>query len=1132
MNRRGITLIAALCLICFGSLAQDTLKVMTYNIWDGLEHKPDRRARFVEYIRQENPDILMLDELVELTADSLSALAKDCGYAHSAILKEEWYPVGVISRTPVEVVCRKYNTIEEVFGRQTGFWHGIMHVRTGGLDLIITHLSPFDWKFRLREAKQITSYIDSLGLKDYLVAGDLNSFSPYDADRMTSLTKWRRNAAKGDAKRPQWSNLNEEGMFDLTTQTHFLSHGLTDPMPLFMPKAAERVTHPTMYSRPKIGTREELAEIQTRIDYILLSPSLMQRCVGAQVVPVEGVSDHYPVKVLLKKNDWRNSDLTPAERAKDLVSKMTLEEKVAQIRHLHSGDLFDGQILNMSRLAERAGKTGRGFVEGFPLTAENCRENFRRIQKYLVDSTRLGIPAFIVGESLHGSVHEGSAIFPQNIALASTFNPELAYMRAGATSSDLRFEGINQVLSPCMDVVRDLRWGRVEETYGEDPYLNSIFAYNEVKGYLDNGIQPMLKHFGPHGNPSGGLNLAGVNCSGAEFRDVYMYPFEYVIRNLPVNAVMSTYNTTNGVPNSASPELLTAFLRDTLGFQGYVYSDWGAIEMLHTFHKTAPTRADAALQALGAGLDAEASSDCFPFIPALIEAGKMDPVMLDRAVERVLTAKFAAGLFEDPYGDRKTIGVLHGDDAVRLSRRIADESIILLKNEGSLLPLNADSVRSLAVIGPNADQVQFGDYSWSRSNKDGVTPLQALKVLLEPKNVKINYSRGADLMSLDESMIPEAVKTAENSDAAILFLGSASASLARDYSGSNCGEGFDLADLELTGAQQKLLDAVLETGRPVVLVLVAGKPFAIPEAKEKVPAIVAQWYAGERQGEAIADMLFGITNPSGHLTVSVPRSAGHLPSYYNHLPGDRGYYRAPGSYGRPGRDYVFSSPKPLWAFGHGLSYTDFTLSDLQVVPAEDSVRIKVTVSNTGSREGAAVPQLYVRHRYSSVPTPVLALKNFAKTGIEPGQSRIVDLSIPLASLSFTGADGVRKTEPGEVDFLVGFASDNTPLSTTVTIGCPEETLPVTDVADGDAGYKGSGKKINVRGQLRDIQATVIPGVRIHSAKQGKVLAVSGKDGSFSIRVADNDRLLMSAPGYADKTVYVSGRGNINVTLSR
>ena len=349
---------------------------------------------------------------------------------------------------------------------------------------------------------------------------------------------------------------------------------------------------------------------------------------------------------------YQQAGLPVSQRVDDLMKRMTLEEKIAQIRHLHSWDIFNEQTLDKEKLTAVVGETGYGFVEGFPLTGENCRSSMREIQEYMLTRTRLGIPAFTVAESLHGSAHEGSTIFPQNIALGSTFNPALAYRRACMTADDLHAQGMRQVLAPCIDVVRDLRWGRVEESYGEDPYLCGIFAQSEVKGYLDSGISPMLKHYGPHGNPLGGLNLASVDCGLYDLHAVYLKPFEMVLRHLPVYAVMSTYNSWNRIPNSASRYLLTDILRDRWRFKGYVYSDWGAIEMLETFHHTAANKAEAATQALTAGLDVEASSECYPELFRLVKEGKLDESYINTAVRRVLTAKFECGLFEDPYGDK------------------------------------------------------------------------------------------------------------------------------------------------------------------------------------------------------------------------------------------------------------------------------------------------------------------------------------------------------------------------------------------------------------------------------------------------------------------------------------------------
>ena len=679
---------------------------------------------------------------------------------------------------------------------------------------------------------------------------------------------------------------------------------------------------------------------------------------------------------------YQQAGLPVSQRVDDLMKRMTLEEKIAQIRHLHSWDIFNEQTLDKEKLTAVVGETGYGFVEGFPLTGENCRSSMREIQEYMLTRTRLGIPAFTVAESLHGSAHEGSTIFPQNIALGSTFNPALAYRRACMTADDLHAQGMRQVLAPCIDVVRDLRWGRVEESYGEDPYLCGIFAQSEVKGYLDSGISPMLKHYGPHGNPSGGLNLASVDCGLYDLHAVYLKPFEMVLRHLPVYAVMSTYNSWNRIPNSASRYLLTDILRDRWGFKGYVYSDWGAIEMLETFHHTAANKAEAAIQALTAGLDVEASSECYPELFRLVKEGKLDKSYIDTAVRRVLTAKFECGLFENPYGNRYTAsGEMHSLRSVELSRQIAEESIVLLKNENNLLPLDMNKLTSIAVLGPNADQVQFGDYTWSRDNKDGITPLQGIKALVGEK-IKINHAVGCSMMSRDTTGIGEAVEATLKSDVAVIFCGSSSASLARDYTRTNCGEGFDLSDLSLTGAQSDLIQAVYATGKPVILVLVSGKPFAISWEKEHIPAIVAQWYGGEQEGYAIADVLFGKVNPSGHLTYSFPQSAGHLPVYYNHLPSDKGFYKRPGSYEQSGRDYVFSSPEPLWAFGHGLSYTTFSFDkmecDKNIYASGDTIEVKVQVRNTGQRTGKEVVQLYVRDLVSSVVTPVKQLKAFAK----------------------------------------------------------------------------------------------------------------------------------------------------------
>ena len=487
-----------------------------------------------------------------------------------------------------------------------------------------------------------------------------------------------------------------------------------------------------------------------------------------------------PGMIFAQQLPYRQSSLPISERVDDLLGRMTLEEKIAQIRHIHSWNVFNGQDLDMEKLGKFTGGVSWGFVEGFPLTGVNCKKNMQLIQKFMVENTRLGIPVFTVAESLHGSVHEGSTIYPQNIAMGSTFRPELAYRKAAMITKDLHAQGMHQVLAPCIDVVRDLRWGRVEESFGEDPVLCGLFGIAEVKGYMDNGISPMLKHYGPHGNPLSGLNLASVECGLRDLHEVYLKPFEMVIRNTPVLAVMSTYNSWNHVPNSASHYLLTEVLRGQFGFKGYVYSDWGAIEMLKTLHRVAHNSEEAAMQAFTAGLDVEASSNCYPLLAGLIQKGKLDEEVLNESVRRVLYAKFKMGLFEDPYGEQYSHSEMHGAESIRLSKEIADESVVLLKNENGLLPLNADKLKSVAVIGPNADQVQFGDYTWSRNNKDGVTPLEGIRRLLGGK-ATVRYAKGCDLVSLNAGGIKEAVEAVRKSEVAILFCGSASAEIGRAH---------------------------------------------------------------------------------------------------------------------------------------------------------------------------------------------------------------------------------------------------------------------------------------------------------------------------------------------------------------
>ena len=830
---------------------------------------------------------------------------------------------------------------------------------------------------------------------------------------------------------------------------------------------------------------------------------------------------------------YKNPLLPTEERVNDLLSRMTLKEKIAQIRHLHSWDVLDEQNLNSSKLVQLCASGGYGFFEGFPLTAINCRKVFREIQTFLVENTRLGIPGFSVAESLHGVVQDGATIYPQNIAMGSTFNVELAYAKTRQISGELNTMGIKQVLAPCIDVVRDLRWGRVEESFGEDPYLCSRMAVAEVKGYMDHGISPMLKHYGPHGNPQGGLNLASVECGIRDLFDIYLKPFEAVFKETGIMAVMSSYNSWNREPNSASYFMLTDILRNKFGFRGYVYSDWGVIDMLIRFHKTAATPYDAASQVLKAGLDVEASSSCFVALEPKVRSGEFDVRYIDQAVKRVLRAKFELGLFEDPYQENTVFRIpIRTKESIGLSKCIADESTVLLKNENNLLPLDINSLKSIAVVGPNADCVQFGDYTWSKNKKDGITPLQGIQKLVG-KKMKVNYAKGCSISSLDTSGIAEAVQAAEKSDCAIVFVGSSSAAFVRHSAEpSTSGEGMDLSNIELTGAQNELIRAIHATGKPVVLVLVSGKPFAIPYVKDCIPAVLAQWYAGEQAGHSIADILFGKVNPSGKLTFSFPQSTGHLPVYYNHLSTDKGYYKEPGTYETPGRDYVFSSPEPLWAFGHGLSYTSFDYekveTDKQNYNPYDTIHVTARIRNTGKMDGKEVVQVYVRDMVSSVMTPVKQLKAFTKVGLRPGESKKVNLSIPVSELFLTDNQGDRYLEHGKFELQVGTSSTDISSRMMIEVGYAPFALKGDNLRRNNV-ENVNGKVVEIKGCIRDVQATPMSGVRVKSSfSQNETF--TNKEGCYTISAHSDESLTFSKVGYVIQTQDVKSRSQISVQL--
>lgn len=644
----------------------------------------------------------------------------------------------------------------------------------------------------------------------------------------------------------------------------------------------------------------------------------------------------------------------------------------------------------------------------------------------------------------------------------------------------------------------------------------------------------MIKHFGAHGAPQGGLNLASVSCGQRELLSIYLKTFETVVKEAKPWAVMSSYNSWNNEPNSSSHYLMTELLRDRWDFQGYVYSDWGAIGMLNYFHKTAQNSAEAAIQALTAGLDAEASDNSYAELQQLVENGMLDVKYIDQAVARILTAKFNMGLFEYPLPMEKNYDkVVHAPAHVSLARKIAEESIVLLQNENNILPLQMNKLKSIAVIGPNADQVQFGDYTWSRDNKDGVTLLEALKERVG-NQLTLNYAKGCDLVTDDRSGFKEAVDVAKKSDVCIVVVGSASASLARDYSNATCGEGFDLSDLTLTGVQEDLVEAIHATGKPVIVVLLSGKPFAMSWIKENIPGIVVQWYPGEQGGLALADMLLGKVNPSGKLNYSFPQSVGHLPCYYNYLPTDKGFYRSPGSKNKPGKDYVFSSPKALWAFGHGLSYTDFeylsATTSKEDYACEDVIEVTIAIRNTGDYDGLEVPQVYVRDMVSSVVMPVQELKGFEKVLIKKGETKQVIIKIPVSELALYNKEMKKVVEPGAFELQIGRASDDIRIKKVITVERASEKY-IPTLRDKDKKVSSTknmtATPVVVKGTIRDVQANLLPQVTV---KVGKEEVVTNSKGEYSIRAMSTDTLIVSGSKFKTEHISIEGRQVINIRM--
>ena len=759
---------------------------------------------------------------------------------------------------------------------------------------------------------------------------------------------------------------------------------------------------------------------------------------------------------------YKNPALAPAKRVKDLLSRMTLEEKAAQMTCVwqeKAQTLVDAEGNFDPAKAKAAFKQGLGLGQvgrpsdaGAPATdprngrtARQMAELTNAIEKFFLENSRLGIPVIFHEECLHGHAARDATSFPQPIGLGATFNPALVEQLFTMTAYEARVRGTHQALTPVVDVARDPRWGRVEETYGEDPYLNTRLGIAAVRGFQGDAtfkdrrrVMATLKHFAAHGQPESGQNCAPVNVSERVLRETFLQPFRDVIREAGAVSVMASYNEIDGVPSHASKWLLREVLRQEWGFKGFVVSDYYAIWELSYRpdthgHGVAKDKREACRLAVEAGVNIELPDpDCFRHLVELVRQGELKEKQLDDLVAPMLHWKFQMGLFDHPYVDPDEAERVVGCDQHReLALEAARETITLLKNEGHLAPLDPAKLKTIAVIGPNAHRPLLGGYSGVP--KHNVTVLEGIKAKLGDR-VKVLYAEGCQITqggswqqdeviasdpAADRKQIQAALKIARRADVIVLAIGGNEQTSREAWGRKHLG---DRASLDLVGRQDELVEAMLGTGKPVIVLLFNGRPLSINLAAKRVPVIFECWYLGQECGRAVADALFGDVNPGGKLPISIPRSVGHLPVFYNHKPSAR-------------RGYLWDEVTPLFPFGFGLSYTTFKLANVRLerntITRKGSTRVLVDVTNTGRRAGTEVAQLYVRDLVSSVTRPVKELKGFQKVSLQPGETKTLTLDITPASLAFYDVDMNYVVEPGEFEILVGNSSRDEDLQRTM-----------------------------------------------------------------------------------------------------
>lgn len=737
---------------------------------------------------------------------------------------------------------------------------------------------------------------------------------------------------------------------------------------------------------------------------------------------------------------YRDASQPVNDRITDLISRMTVEEKVVQLtavradkkRFTSPGLDFnaDTAAVIMPHGIGHLGRPSEGFDGGGTGRSGRATVAFiNAVQKWLVEQTRLGIPALTHEESPHGLAAPDATSWGQPISVAATFNRELTRKLYATAARQTASRGGHVVLTPVVDVARDPRWGGVDESLGEDPYLAAQIGLQAVLGFQgdddkwDEGeVFATLKHMAGHGEPEGGNNIAPANVSERTLREVFLYPFRHIVTHGNVRNIMAGYNEVNGVPSHANDWMLNDVLRGEWGFRGVVVSNYSGVRELNSRHAVAPDWKTAAVRALSAGVDIELPDrEAFPFLVEAVADGTLDTDVLDRAVGRVLRQKFDRGLFENPYHDAgQALDNTEADNA--LVRRAGAESMILLKNNG-ILPLDLAADQTIAVIGPNADRVPLRGYS--DVSDRFITVKDGLEALLGENAKKIIYAEGTRVTEPGSSYndpvvaIPEdedrlrinaAVRLARRADVIVLAVGGNELTSREARAKGHRG---DRPTLELAGLQNELIDALAGTGKPVVGLVFGGRPLDISNLVEKSEAVFQCFYLGQETGHSVADVLFGKSFPGGKLPISIPRSAGHIPAYYNHKPTAR-------------RGYLWDNVSAAWSFGYGLSYTNFNISVPTLSAASatlaDKATVSVTVTNTGDRYGSEVVQLYLRDRFSQVTRPVKELRGFEKVYLAPGGSKTVTFPLGRTQLEYLGPDMTWIVEPGEFDVMVGSSS--------------------------------------------------------------------------------------------------------------